>query len=191
MTATGPTRRRRRGGFGARAPKQAETPDSADEARSRAIAMLARRDYAKTAIVDRLTDSGFETAAIADAVTELERERFVDDARFAEAAVAARVARGHGPIRIRLELLRAGLPAALIEPMLDARSPVWSQRAARLRRRRFGDDIPDDPRESQRQVRFLMARGFTGSQVRDAMGAAGADLDLDDDSSRVTPDFLD
>ena len=186
MTATGSTRGRRRGGFGGRRPKQAEAPDSVEEARGRAIAMLARRDHAKTAIVERLTDSGFEATAVESAVAELERERFVDDARFADSAVAARVSRGHGPIRIRLELLRAGLPAALIDAALEPRSAVWSQRAARLRVRRFGEVLPDDPRERQRQARFLLARGFTGPQVQDAMGPAGADLGLADEDGSLS-----
>ena len=60
-----------------------------------------------------------------------------------------------------------------------------------LRVRRFGPAEPADAREKQRQMRFLLQRGFTAAQVRialaDSQGAEEMDLedepvDLEDDS---------
>ena len=165
-------------GFGSR-PRVAEQPASGCEARTRAVGMLARRDLPSSALKGRLTDVGFAAGTAEAAVTELEDERLVNDERFVEAAVASRVARGHGPIRITMELRRLGVAAELITAAVDARSPDWLTRAQALRRRRFGAGKPDGRSEQNRQTRFLLYRGFTGDQARAALGRAGTDLDED------------
>ena len=167
-------------GFG-RGRKRPEEPASAEEARGRAIGLLSRRDYPRRALKQRLADSGFADEAAESAVAALEDERLVDDARYVEAAVAGRTARGQGPIRIALELRRLGVGAALVAAAVDARSPEWAERACELRRRRFGAEPPREPKERARQVRFLLQRGFGGDHIRRALEArAGEDLELDE-----------
>jgi regulatory protein len=36
--------------------------------------------------------------------------------------------------------------------------------------RRFGEDVPAEWKERARQARFLEYRGFTGDQIREALG---------------------
>lgn len=170
------------GGFGRRrGGRPPEQPDSAAAARGRAIGLLARRDYPARLLRSRLAESGFAPDAVDAAVTMLEDERLVNDQRYVEAAVAARTSRGQGPIRIALELRRQGVDAELVAAAVNGRSPDWAERAAELRRRRFGTAPPADTRERARQVRFLLQRGFGGEHVRHALGAGlGPDLDLDD-----------
>lgn len=161
----------------ARPPQE---PDSAEAARGKAIGLLARRDFPAKLLQRRLTESGYEPAAADAAVARLEAERFVNDARYVEAAVAGRTARGLGPVRIALELRRQGVAADLVAAAVAARDPEWQVRATDLRRRRFGEGPPADARERARQVRFLLQRGFSGDQVRHALGAAhDPDLGLD------------
>lgn len=175
-------------GFG-RGRKPPEDPASADAARGRAIGLLSRRDYPRRALKKRLAESGFADAAAESAVTALEDERLVNDARYVEAAVAGRTARGQGPIRIALELRRQGVAAALVAAAVDARSPEWAERARDLRRRRFGADPPKDAKERARQIRFLLQRGFSGDHVRRALDArAGDDLELDDAACDAGPE---
>jgi regulatory protein len=175
-------------GFG-RARQPPEDPASAEAARGRAIGLLSRRDYPRRALKERLADSGFAEEAAESAVATLEDERLVNDERFVESAVAGRTARGHGPIRIALELRRQGVAAALVAAAVDAKSPLWAERARELRRRRFGAALPRDPRERTRQVRFLLQRGFTGEHVRHALdGRLGEDPDLDDLSVEAAVD---
>ncbi len=179
-----------RGGFGRRA-RPPEQPDSPEAARGRAIGMLARRDYPAKMLKSRLTDSGYAPEAADAAVTTLEDERLVNDLRYVESAVAGRTARGQGPIRIALELRRQGVAAELVTAAVDSRSPDWAERAAELRRRRFGAAAPADRRERARQVRFLLQRGFAGDHVRHALGAgleAELEMDLDADELHDEPD---
>jgi regulatory protein len=148
--------------------------------------MLARRDYPRDALRQRLVDVGFLELAAEEAVASLEEERLVNDVRYVEGAVASRIGRGMGPVRIRIELQHLGVATALIEAAVDARSPVWSERATTLRHRRFGPQAPTNLKERARQVRFLLSRGFSGSHVRDALGEAGRDVDLDLDEADVS-----
>ena len=168
----------RRFGGGARS-RTVEEPTSVAAARTRAVGMLSRRDYPSRALKGRLSQAGFETEAAEEAVAGLEDERLVDDERYVESAVASRSSRGQGPVRIAAELRQSGVAASLIAAAVDARDPRWGETASALRRRRFGAGAPADAKERNRQVRFLLYRGFTGDHVRSALGRAGTDLEDD------------
>ena len=174
----GGDRRTGRRGFG-RARRPPDDPDSKEAARGRAIGLLSRRDLPAGALRGRLADAGFASGAADEAVDELIDERLVNDARYVEAAVASRTARGQGPVRIAMELKRLGVAADLVSGAVDARHPDWLERAADLRRRRFGAAPPTDARERARQARFLLYRGFTGEHLRAAFGAAVPEEEFD------------
>ncbi len=162
-------------------------PAGADAARGTAIGLLSRRDYPRSALKDRLTDAGFETATAESAVAGLEDERLVNDARYVEAAVAGRIGRGQGPLRIILELRRAGVPPTLVAAAVDSQAPEWRDRAILLHRRRFGPGAPRDPRQRARQARFLLYRGFTSDHVRAALGARTDETFLELESAADDP----
>jgi regulatory protein len=145
--------------------------------------LLARRDYPSKLLRERLSEAGFEEAAAESAVADLEDARYVNDERYVEAAIAGRIARGQGPIRIALELHRQRCAKELVESLLSRDDPEWNERASALRLRRFGPAEPADARERQRQIRFLLQRGFTSAQVRAALAdaAGGVEMDLDDE----------
>jgi regulatory protein len=168
-----------RGGFRRRAPKPPEDPASGDAARGKAIRLLTRRDYPSRLLRDRLGEAGFEADAVESAVTDLEDLRIVNDERYIDSAVAGRTARGQGPIRISIELLRQGCPRDLVDAAVDRDGSHWVELACDLRQRRFGRAAPSAGKERARQVRFLMQRGYTGQQVRAALAAAGVEEDLD------------
>jgi regulatory protein len=170
-----------RRGFG-RKKREPADPASPDAARHEAIGLLARRDFGAKELKGRLADAGYEATVADAAVTDLEDDRLVNDERYVESALASRIARGQGPVRIAMDLKRLGLAKDLVDRAVDARSPEWAERAAELRRRRFGAAPPGDPQERARQVRFLLYRGFTSDHVRAALGRAAGDLadeDLD------------
>jgi regulatory protein len=166
-----------RGGFRRRAPKPPTDPTSGDAARGKAFSLLARRDYPSKLLRSRLGDAGYASDAVDAAMTDLEDLRYVNDERYVDSAVAGRAARGQGPVRIALELVRQGCAKELVESVVRREDPEWTERAVALRHRRFGTDAPSDGKERARQVRFLMQRGFTGSQVRAALAAVGVDED--------------
>ncbi len=182
-----------RGGFRRRLPKVPQDPTDSEAARSKAIGWLARRDYPSKLLRARLGEAGFEADAAESAVADLEDARYVNDERYVEAAIAGRAARGQGPVRIALELHRQRCPKELVESLLRRDDPEWKDRAVALRLRRFGAGEPADARERQRQIRFLLQRGFTAAQVRAALTDVGgsAEVDLDDQQVDLEGDETD
>jgi len=139
-------------------------------ARTAAITLLARRDYARAELETRLLSGGFAASEVAAALEDLATAGTVNDARLAQHYVAYHSGRGQGPIRIAAELRRRGLPAALIEAAL-AGGPDWCALARRVRRAKFGTEKPPSWAEKARQARFLQYRGFSSDHIRAATGA--------------------
>jgi regulatory protein len=153
----------------------AEQAGDSVAARSAAIGLLARRDFATGELRGRLERKGFEAGAVANAVAELVEERALNDARYAANYVSYEAARGHGPVRIAAELKAFELPGELIEAAL-AEGPDWRALAREVHHRKFGPDPSADWTEKARQARFLQYRGFSSDHIRSAIGA---DFDLD------------
>jgi regulatory protein len=147
------------------------TPRATDSAaRTAAVALLARRDFASGELRVRLAARGFDEVAAVAAIEELAREGAVNDERYAQNYVAYHAGRGQGPIRIAAELRRQGLAAAIIEAAL-AGGPDWTTLARRARSARFGRQPPASWAEKARQARFLQYRGFSSDHIRAATGA--------------------
>jgi regulatory protein len=153
----------------------AEQAGDSAAARSAAIGLLARRDFASGELRSRLERKGFEAEAVATAVAELVEERALNDGRYATNYVSYEAARGHGPLRIAAELKALELPNELIATAL-AGGPDWRTLAGEVCRRKFGPEPPADGSEKARQMRFLQYRGFSSDHIRSALDA---DFDLD------------
>jgi len=132
--------------------------------------LLARREHSLAELRDKLAARAFEPAEIEAALAQLAREGLADDARFIEAFIASRIRKGHGPIRIRAELLQRGIDGDAVTRAL-AESHDWRSLARDVRAARFGAQPPADFRERARQFRFLEYRGFTSEQVRASVGS--------------------
>ena len=145
-------------------------PPSLDSLRGRAFALLARREHSRAELEERLRATGADVGQIALVLQELEDRNLQSDSRFAEAFVRSRVLRGQGPRVIAAELRLRGVDPALAVAALEAADTDWRASATELRRRRFGEAPPADARERARQMRFLQYRGFSGEQIRQALG---------------------
>jgi regulatory protein len=166
------TLRRRRPGDPAEALAKARDPEAA---RTAAVALLARRDFASGELRQKLGSQGYDAAVAAAVVAELTEERAIDDSRYAENYVAYHSGRGHGPVRIGADLRSLGVPADLVEAALET-GPDWRELARAIRIRKFGAEPPEEWTERTRQARFLQYRGFSSDHIR---AATGADFDPD------------
>jgi regulatory protein len=151
-------------------PAALAAPDDPRAARLAALKLQNRRDHGARELADRLVARGFSRPAAEQAVEGLRQERLVDDGRFAEHFVAYHANRGRGPVGIAHRLREAGVPADTIAAAVDAGAAEWRRRAADVRRRRFGAELPATWAEKGRQARFLTQRGFNADQVRAAVG---------------------
>ncbi len=157
--------------------RPAAAPDDATAARLAALKLLNRRDYCAAELSARLVERGASADTAAAVVQALGGERLVDDERYAGHYVDWHAGRGQGPVRIAHDLERLGVPVAIVERAVDARSTAWRERCLRVRHRRFGAAVPREWKERARQARFLQQRGFSADLVRAALGN---DIGLDE-----------
>jgi len=144
-------------------------PLDARAARAAALDALARRDYASEDLRRKLLQKGYDTSVIGPLLDQLRAEKLLDDRRYAENFVAYHAARGQGPLRVRAELRRKGLEGAVVEECLDA-FPDWLIHLRNAQQKKFGATPPGNYADRERQSRFLAYRGFTGAQIRAALG---------------------
>lgn len=162
-------------------PTTKPTPESAESVspeflHGRALAMQARREHSRQEIRQKLLELGGETLQVEQLLDELVRRRLQSDDRFAEIYVRSRAERGYGPRVIEAELRSRGLAAELVQEAMAGSGYDWAEQAVLQRQKRFGRSQPAEMKEKARQVRFLQYRGFSGSQVSQALkgGWSGA-----------------
>jgi regulatory protein len=147
--------------------------------KSRALQLLAQRDQSRLELRRKLlrharsrdvdpadeVDPGAVAAEVDALLDWLEANRFLSDARFAEARVHARAAR-FGLQRIKSELAQH---AVELSPELEESLTASEiERAAAVRARRF-TRLPGDAAERAAQSRFLLGRGFSPELVQRLM----------------------
>ena len=142
-------------------------------ARNAAMNWLARREHSQAELRAKLSARDYSPDAIEQAVSGLVSDGLVSDERFAESFVAARMRKGQGPVRIRMELQKRGVDSATIRLHLDESGQDWAALARDVRRRKFGAGVPRDFREKARQMRFLEYRGFVSEQISAAVDDDG------------------
>ena len=137
--------------------------------RNQAMNWLARREYSQAELRTRLATRKYAPDDIEAAIAGLVADGLVSDERFAESFVAARIRKGQGPVRIRMELKQRGVNADTIRLHLDDVGLDWHSLVRDVRSRKFGESRPREYREKVRQMKFLEYRGFTTEQIRAAV----------------------
>jgi regulatory protein len=139
------------------------TPPDAAALRRRAIGLLARREYARAELRQKLAATGAGSTDVEQVLDELAARGYQSDARYAR-AVAMRERSRRGSRGIAAALRSHAVDAEAIDAAM-ADAGVDDQAAlVALWERRYGC-APADEREKARQVRFLMARGFALSAI--------------------------
>lgn len=141
----------------------------------RALAMLARREHSAGEINQKLRDIGGDVVLIDDIITDLQSRKLQSDSRFAESFVRSRAERGYGPRAIEMGLRERGIDRESASLALESSGYDWCEQAIDVRLRRFGADLPREPRERARQMRFLQYRGFAGHEISVALKGGGPD----------------
>ena len=133
--------------------------------------MLARREHSSFELHEKLITKGCAPALAVQVVERLKQERLLSDERFIEMLIESRRRRGYGPLRVRQELEKKGIPEDAIEQWLDPFGREWIELLREVRHKKFGGKPPKDFSERARQARFLQYRGFTFDQIQRVMNA--------------------
>ncbi len=147
------------------------TDNAFKQAQQCAITYLARREYARRELHLKLANKGFDSNTIEQVLTQLQRDNLLSEERFIENYRRSRINKGYGPLRIEQELRERGIDGLLLREAMNSSDPEWITRASHVRHQRFGHQIPVEPREKAKQIRFLQYRGFTGDQIKAALSS--------------------
>lgn len=140
-----------------------------DKALQSATRMLAGREHSVQEMTRKLLQKDFSAEIVDEVISSLVKARVLSDARFAEAYVRMRSAKGYGPSRIRNELRERGVEGETLEQGFEENAIDWVALAAETRARKFGEALPDDFAGQAKQMRFLQYRGFTQAQINVAV----------------------
>ncbi len=174
-----------------RARTNKQTEEQAEEAaREKCLRLLGRRSRSAAELRQRLNEAGFEHDIIETVLAGLERAGLVDDAEFARAWVASRVASGAaGRHKLRWELRRKGIHEDLIRRSVDegVDDETEVEQALELARRRLRGQ-PPDASALLRLRRLLLGRGYGFGPVEAALRRLSSQVEeLGDDDFSPAP----
>ncbi|MDR2852726.1 MAG: recombination regulator RecX [Burkholderiaceae bacterium] len=146
---------------------------AAPSLKGRALRLLAQREYSRAELERKLGPYAQEPGALAHALDELSALGFISEARVVQSVLHQKAAR-LGTARIRQTLEAKGIGDAAIKQALSSLQDTELERARELWQRRFGV-FPKEARERARQIRFLLARGFSATVATRVLRGANDD----------------
>jgi regulatory protein len=141
--------------------------------KARALRFLSMREHSRLELgrkLSRYAEEGDDIEALLDL---LEKNNWLSQERFSEALIHRRAAR-FGNSRIVAELQSHGINGEALQELKSGLSDSETERACEVWQRKFGT-VAADPQERNKQMRFLMQRGFSQRAVQKAL--KGADFD--------------
>lgn len=140
---------------------------------ARAVDLLARREYSRRELRERLARHAASPEELERLLDELAERHWQSDTRFAEQFSRARGDK-YGSLRLKHEMRERGIDPALISETLAGRDDLACARE--VWQRKFGEQ-PVTPQDKARQIRFLAARGFPLDVIRKVLAGAFDELD--------------
>lgn len=131
--------------------------------KGRALRLLGQREHSRAELQRKLRPHVQEGEDLEAVLAELEEKDFISEERVVASVVHQRAGR-MGAARIRQELQAKGVGGEVVQQALAQLQDTELARAREVWRRRFGEPAAD-PQERAKQLRFLMARGFSGDVV--------------------------
>ncbi len=151
-------------------------------AREDAYRLLSFRARSEQEIAERLRQKGYEDEVIADTMTSLQQQGFVNDEDFANSWVSAR-GKTRGRQALSHELRQKGIARETAQEILETRTPSVEREAARAAAiKRVGERPTDQSREAKaRLAGYLARRGFGWGIIKPVLNELYGFSDTDDD----------
>ena len=135
--------------------------------KARALRFLSMREHSRLELgrkLSRYAEEGDDIDALLDL---LEKNNWLSQERFSEALIHRRAAR-YGNSRIVAELQSHGVAGEALQELKAGLAEGETERACEVWRRKFGT-VAADPHERNKQMRFLLQRGFSQRAVQAAL----------------------
>ena len=144
--------------------------------KARAVGYLSRREHSRAELARKLAPHAESPEQLEQLLDALERENWLSNQRFADSLVHRRGAR-YGAARVMQEAKTHKLDSEQLGELQERLRATEAERAREVWRKRFGTP-PDTPEARARQIRFMVARGFSRAVVGKII--QGADEDYGD-----------
>ncbi|MEX9876153.1 regulatory protein RecX [Providencia rettgeri] len=134
-----------------------------------AVSLLARKDYTNgemRRILSQLTEDSIDVEVT---LSNLRDEGYINDQRIAENMLSRFLRKQYGVTRIRLELRQKGIAREITENLINSLDIDWFELASESRIKKFGEELPSEPKEKARQIRYLQNRGFAMDAIMEAL----------------------
>lgn len=148
----------------------------------RALDALSRRDHSRKELERKLLrgeDDPDALEKVRGILDKLEEAGYLSDERFAKTRVSLRQ-KTLGDRRLRYELKRDGIKGGALANAMESISEPEPVRCLLVWRRRWSE-LPEDRKERDRQVRYLMYRGFSLSSINKVLRGEVEEPDEDQD----------
>lgn len=139
---------------------QRANKDSLKQIKNAALNYLARRDYSRLELYQKLVAKGFQSSDIKSVLEYLQSQSYQSDERFADMYIRSRVNAGDGPFKIKISLRAKGICDSLALAVFDKLNIDWFEHAKALKNKRFGESLCEDLNEIAKQARYLKNKGF-------------------------------
>ena len=141
--------------------------------KGRALRYLSMREHSRLELgrkLARYAEEGDDVEALLDL---LEKNNWLSQERFSEALIHRRTAR-YGNSRIVAELQSHGVNGEALQELKSGLADSETERCLEVWNRKFGT-VAADPQARNKQMRFLLQRGFSQRAVQKALKGAHFD----------------
>lgn len=143
--------------------------------KARALRFLSMREHSRLELGRKLARHAQEGDDVDALLDFLEKNNWLSQERFSESLIHRRAAR-FGNSRIVAELQSHGVSGEALQELKAGLADGECARARQVWRRKFGT-VAADPAERNKQMRFLLQRGFSQQAVRAALQGRADDDD--------------
>ena len=147
--------------------------------KSKALDLLARRDYAYQELLQRLLQYGYDYEEIQIVLNDLRNKSFINDERYAENLINSKSKR-YGSLKIRHLLQQKIADNDLVNESLRNNPTDELATASTLLNRKYRH-APQNYPEQAKYLRFLLSRGFSSSIALKAIKIAFSDEETPSD----------
>ena len=145
-----------------------------DKAKGYAFRLLAIRQRSQKELFERLTRKKFSQTAIDKTIDYLKEIDYINDRRFCEDWILARLKNCFGLRRIRFKLKQKGIDKETIESVLSANTETIASAGsildfAKLKNKKLLRLIRDPIKIKRRLYGFFLRRGFSPEEILEAI----------------------
>jgi regulatory protein len=131
--------------------------------------LLAKREHSQRELLAKLKQRDLPEAESLSLIEEFKKANIQSDERYAEAVVRGAQNKGKGPLFVKRTLEQQDIFYASVEQYMQEERFDWFELALSVRKKRFGNEIPIEFNDIQKQKRFLMYRGFEDEHIKYAL----------------------